>query len=62
MSGLPRLDPTLLLADLRELVNALDRRVPQPDREDEAGIASDAATLKRGAEAQIAALTRKAQS
>lgn len=45
-----------LRARLRELIAALDRRVPHPARRTEAAIAADAAALKREAEARIAAL------
>lgn len=43
-------------ADLHELVEALDRRVPHPDRAAGRGIASDSAKLKKGAEKRIAEL------
>jgi hypothetical protein len=42
-----------ILADLRELVAALDRRVPQPGRATESDIASDAAQLRDDAHALI---------
>lgn len=41
---------------LREVVEALDRRVPRPEREGEARIAEDAAALKQKALEQIASL------
>ena len=44
------------LADLHELVEALDRRVPQPDRAGERAIATDSAELKKDAEERIAQL------
>jgi len=47
---------TQLLADLHELVDALDRRVPHPEREAEGAIARDSATMKREAEERIAQL------
>lgn len=47
-------NPTKLLARLREFVAALNRRVPQVEREGEAGIAREADLLKRQAEKRIA--------
>jgi hypothetical protein len=44
------------LADLHELVDALDRRVPHPDRVGERAIATDSAELKKDAEERIAQL------
>ena len=44
------------LADLHELVDALDRRVPHPDRTSERAIATDSAELKKDAEERIAQL------
>jgi hypothetical protein len=41
------------LANLHELVEALDRRVPHPEREAEGAIARDSATMKREAEERI---------
>lgn len=35
-----------ILAELHRLVDALDRRVPRPERDTERAIASDAATLR----------------
>ena len=35
-----------VVRELRELVAALDRRIPRPDRASEASIALDAAALK----------------
>jgi hypothetical protein len=49
-------DRLQMLADLHELVEALDRRVPHPDREGERAIASDSAGLKKDAEQRIAEL------
>lgn len=46
------------LQHLRELVAALDRRVPQIERTGEIGIAQDAAALKAKALARIADLER----
>ena len=43
-----------LLANLRELIVALDRRVPHLEREGEHRIAQDAAALRRQAEERIA--------
>jgi hypothetical protein len=49
-------DRQQMLADLHELVKALDRRVPHPDRVGERAIATDSAELKRDAEERIAQL------
>ena len=46
----------ILIADLRELVDALDRRVPRLEREGELAIARDAARLKTEALNRIADL------
>jgi len=43
-----------VLADLRELIEAIDRRVPHLEREGEYRIAQDAAALRRKAEDRIA--------
>jgi hypothetical protein len=45
---------TKVIARLRELVAALDRRTPRPEREGEDDIARDAAALKREAQERIA--------
>jgi hypothetical protein len=45
-----------LVAHLRELVDAIDRRVPHLEREGETQIAADAAELRARAVARIAAL------
>jgi hypothetical protein len=50
-----RSDQTLL-DDLRELVSALDRRVPRLEREGERAIARDADGLRRAALKRIAEL------
>ncbi|MBI3049689.1 MAG: hypothetical protein HYY76_15400 [Acidobacteria bacterium] len=50
--------PEQILADLREVIAALDRRLPQLDRVGETQIAADAAQLKSDAEARIAVLTQ----
>jgi hypothetical protein len=42
-----------MLTDLHELVDALDRRVPRPERDDEGAIARDSADMKREAEDRI---------
>ena len=47
-----------LIEDLRELVAALDRRVPRLEREGERAIARDAARLKNEALRRIADLER----
>ena len=49
-------DRPQVIADLHELVAALDRRVPQPDRAGEMAIARDSAGLKKAAEDRIAQL------
>jgi len=43
-----------ILADLRELIEALDRRVPHLEREGEHRIAQDASLLRRQAQERIA--------
>jgi hypothetical protein len=50
-----RSDQTLV-HDLRELIAALDRRVPRPEREGEREIALDANVLRRAALKRIAEL------
>lgn len=52
------LTSTELLRELRELVAALDRRVPQVQRAGEADIARDAAALRRRAMGRIQELER----
>ncbi len=47
------------VCELLELIAALDRRVPQVHRSDEASIARDAATLKDRALRRIAQLERE---
>ena len=49
-------DRPQMIADLHELVDALDRRVPRPDRAGETAIARDSARLKKAAEDRIAQL------
>jgi len=49
-------DRPQMIADLHELVDALDRRVPHPDRAGEMAIARDSAGLKKAAEDRIAQL------
>ena len=44
------------IGHLRELVRALDRRRPQPDRPGEAAVVRAAAALRRRALARLAAL------
>ena len=51
--------PSRILAALRELVSALDRRVPQAERPGETGIAREAQMLRREAVAQIETLSRR---
>jgi hypothetical protein len=45
-----------LIHDLRQLIDAIDRRVPHFEREGEHEIALDATALKRSAEKRIAEL------
>jgi hypothetical protein len=45
-----------ILAALHELIDALDRRVPQPDRAGEHAIARDAAGLRKAAQDRISQL------
>jgi hypothetical protein len=47
-----------VIEDLRELIAALDRRVPRLERAGEAGIARDATALKQEALKRIAELRR----
>ena len=49
-------DRRQMLADLHELVEAIDRRVPLPARANERAIASDSARLRKDAEERIAQL------
>jgi len=49
-----------LIDDLRELVEAIDRRVPHLERDGETQIARDAAELRALALARIAALEQEA--
>ena len=48
-----------MIGDLRELLAALDRRVPHLERDGEAQIARDAAELRARAVALLAALNNK---
>ncbi len=48
-----------LVAELRELIAALDRRVPRVERAGELSIARDAAALKASALKRIAELERE---
>jgi hypothetical protein len=50
-----------VLDDLRELVAALDRRVPHPERKGESAIAQDSARMKKRAEARIEQLEESDQ-
>jgi hypothetical protein len=50
---------TRIATTLRELISALDRRVPQVDRPGEHRIARDAHALRGAAVAQIEALSRQ---
>jgi hypothetical protein len=58
----PHADATPLIVHLRELIAALDRRVPQIERLGESAIAHDAAELKRVALDRIAQLEARADS
>lgn len=49
-----------LVDDLRQLIAAIDRRVPRFEREGEHAIALDAKALKRSAETRIAELEQSA--
>jgi hypothetical protein len=51
-----------VLTDLRELIDALDRRVPHLEREGEHRIAQEAALLRRKAEDRIAEIEQPARS
>jgi hypothetical protein len=48
-----------LIARLRELIAALDRRTPRPERPTEGRIAFEAATLREQALARIAELRKQ---
>ena len=50
---------TRIVSTLRELISALDRRVPHVDRPGELRIARDAQMLRRQAVTQIEALNRQ---
>lgn len=56
-----RSDQTLV-HDLRELIAALDRRVPRPERGGERDIAHDAQVLRRAAVKRIAELDQSASA
>ena len=49
-----------VIARLRELISALDRRVPQMERASEQRIAKESAVLKRKAQERIAELEASA--
>jgi len=51
-------EPTHIVAALRELIEALDSRVPRVERAGEAQIARDAAALRQEAVRRIEELTR----
>jgi hypothetical protein len=53
---------TLLIRELQELIDALDRRVPQVERAGEISIAADAAALKVKALKRLAELERETAS
>ena len=55
--ALHRSDRARVVTALRELVEALDRRVPQAERLGEAGIARDAIALRHKAMTRLAELT-----
>ena len=54
----PDAETAQLIATLRELIEALDRRVPHVERAGEAQIARDAAALREVAVKRIEELTR----
>jgi hypothetical protein len=56
MSDTPRNDTSKRIRHLRELIAALDRRLPRIERAGEAQIARDAAALKKKALDQLAEL------
>jgi hypothetical protein len=56
MSDTPRTDTSKQIRHLRELIAALDRRVPRIERAGEAQIARDAAALKKKALDRLAEL------
>ena len=51
-----------LLDDLHEVVAALDRRVPHPERTGESAIAQDSARMKKSAESRIEQLELSGQT
>jgi hypothetical protein len=51
------MDSTHIIATLRELIEAIDRRVPHVERAGEAQIARDAAALRQQTVDRIAELT-----
>jgi hypothetical protein len=53
-------DATILIGHVHELIAALDRRRPQPNRSDEPTIARQAAALRARALARLAELERAA--
>ncbi len=53
------MDHSSTVRTLKELITALDRRVPQMHREGEAGIARDAAALRAKALQRITELERR---
>ena len=56
MSDTPRNDKSKQIRHLRELITALDKRVPMIERAGEAQIARDAAALKKKALERLAEL------
>jgi hypothetical protein len=54
-------DRRLLIRQLRELIEALDRRVPDLEREGEIEIAADAVALRARAVDRLAGLERQAR-
>jgi hypothetical protein len=55
----PEVDPVRALRHLRELIAALERRVPHVERLGESAIARDAAALRKKALQRIALLERR---
>lgn len=59
MTDKARRTTSRVVSALQELIRALDRRLPHPERPGEVGIARDAKMLRRKAVAQIEALNRQ---
>lgn len=57
--GVKTQDPQVLITHLRELIDALDRRMEHIEQQGEFDIAKEAAALKTRAVARLAELERK---